>query len=260
MNVNVYQHFRKDEHPFIDLVSNWLEQVEDQYAPVLTDFLDPRQAFILETLIRQNGELSFSFYGGYESAERRRAIIYPDYYEPTIDEYDICLFEIVYPTKFGQLSHGKILGTVVSTGVKREYFGDIISDGVRWQIFVKADIASYVALQVQKIGSFSVRLEEKKYVDILMPKDDWTLEKLTVSSLRLDNMISSVYNISRQRSKQLIEAGKVKINWTENKRPDFVLDLLDIVSVRRFGRIQIKEFEGKTKKEKYRLLLGVLRK
>ena len=52
MNANVYQHFRKDEHPFIDTVGDWLEQVEMQYAPYLTDFLDPRQAYILEALIR----------------------------------------------------------------------------------------------------------------------------------------------------------------------------------------------------------------
>ena len=73
-------------------------------------------------------------------------------------------------------------------------------------------------------------------------------------------MISAVYNISRQRSKQLIESGKVKVNWTEALRPDFVLDLLDIISVRGFGRIQIQGLEGTTKKEKVRLLLGVLRK
>jgi RNA-binding protein YlmH len=93
-----------------------------------------------------------------------------------------------------------------------------------------------------------------------VPKDGWTEERETVSSLRLDTVISAVYNISRQRSKQLIESGKVKVNWTEALRPDFVLDLLDIISVRGFGRIQIQGLEGTTKKEKVRLLLGVLRK
>ncbi|MCG4308130.1 RNA-binding protein, partial [Enterococcus lactis] len=36
--------------------------------------------------------------------------------------------------------------------------------------------------------------------------------------------------------------------------------LLDIISVRGYGRVQIQELEGKTKKEKYRVLFGVLRK
>ncbi|MFC0233372.1 RNA-binding protein [Vagococcus entomophilus] len=260
MNVNVYQHFRKEEHSFIDLVKDWQEQVEMQYAPYLTDFLDPRQAYILETLIRQNGELKFKFYGGYEQAERRRALIFPDYYIPEKEEYNINLYEIIYPIKFGMLSHGKILGTFLSTGVKRESLGDIISDGERWQIYIKGEIAEYFHLQIKKIGSLPVRLEKRNYTDMIVAKDEWSLEHTTVSSLRLDNLISNVYNISRQRSKQLIDSGKIKINWTECTRPDFTLDLLDIISVRGFGRIQLKAIEGKTKKEKYRLLLGILRK
>ena len=118
----------------------------------------------------------------------------------------------------------------------------------------------FVAAQVTKIGKVAVRLEPIKYTEMILPKDSWTQERGTVSSMRLDNVISEIYNISRQRSKQLIEAGKVKVNWTENTRPDFVLELLDIISVRGYGRVQIQELEGKTKKEKYRVLFGVLRK
>lgn len=260
MDANVYQHFRKEEHPFIDTVGDWLEQVTSQYAPFLTDFLDPRQMYILETLIRQNSDLAYTFYGGYEQAERKRCLIYPDYYTPETTDYGIALFEIVYPVKFATLSHGKILGTMMSVGIKREYFGDIISDGERWQIFVANEVVHYVTSQIDKIGRISVRLEERGYTDIIVPKDEWSPERTTLSSLRLDTVISTVYNISRQRSKQLVEAGKVKVNWTENIRPDFLVDLLDIISVRGFGRVQIQELEGKTKKEKYRVLLGVLRK
>lgn len=260
MNANVYQHFRQEERPFIDGVADWIEQVQMQYAPYLTDFLDPRQAYIVETMIRQETELKFQFQGGYQAAERARCLIYPDYYEPTLDEFDIQLFEIHYPVKFATLGHGRVLGTLVNSGVKREYFGDIISDGQGWQVFVAKEVASYVKLQVEKIGNVTVRLEERNYTDILLPIDAWTTEKLTVSSLRLDTVISSVYNISRQRSKQLIESGKIKVNWREETRPDFLLDLLDIVSIRGFGRIQLQGLEGQTKKEKIRLVLGVLRK
>ncbi len=260
MNANVYQHFRTDEHPFIDTVEHWIEQVTMQYAPVLTEFLDPRQAYILESLVHQTSDLKFQFFGGYEAAERIRCLIFPDYYEPTQDEFDIVLYEINYPKKFTTLSHGKILGTLIGTGVKREFFGDIISDGENWQVFIAKEVHSFVELQVTKMGNVTVRLETRDYTQILVPKDGWSEERTTVSSLRLDTVISNVFNISRQRSKQLIESGKIKVNWTETVRPDFLLDLLDIVSIRGFGRLQIQGLEGATKKEKIRLLLGVLRK
>lgn len=260
MNANVYQHFRNDERPFIDLVGDWLEQVSFQYAPYLTEFLDPRQAYILETLVRQESDLKFQFWGGYEAAERRRCIIYPEYYQPTQEDFELALFEVNYPKKFTNLSHGKVLGTLIGSGVKREMFGDILSDGENWQVFLAEEVASYVQLQVTKMGNVTVRLEPRNYTQILTPKDGWSEEKTTVSSLRLDTVISTIFNISRQRSKQLIEAGKIKVNWIEIQRPDFMLDLLDIVSIRGFGRLQLQEIEGKTKKEKIRLTLGVLRK
>lgn len=260
MDANVYQHFRTDERTFIDSVGDWIEQVQGQYAPYLTEFLDPRQSYILETLIRQSSDLRFMFYGGYEQAERKRCLIFPDYYEPVEEDFETALYEIHYPSKFASLSHGKILGTLVGTGIKRSYFGDIISDGDRWQVFIANEVDHFVAAQVTKIGKVAVRLEPIKYTEMIMPKDSWTQERGTVSSMRLDSVISEIYNISRQRSKQLIEAGKVKVNWTENTRPDFVLELLDIISVRGYGRVQIQELEGKTKKEKYRVLFGVLRK
>lgn len=260
MNVNVYQHFRKDEHPFVDMVGDWIEQVDSQYTPYLTDFLDPRQAFILETLVKARGELELMFYGGYEVAERRRVLIYPNYYEATNDDFDIELYEISYPTKFGSLSHGKILGTLISTGLKREFFGDIISDGSRWQLFIKKEMAHYVTSQLDKIGKLPVKLKECDYTQMIEPKDSWEIEMMTVTSMRLDTVIASAFNISRQRSKLLIESGKVKINWTEVSKIDFLLEHLDIVSIRGFGRIQIREIEGKTKKERIRLQVGMLRK
>lgn len=260
MNANVYQHFRKDEHPFVDMIGGWIEQVESQYAPYLTDFLDPRQAFILESIIGSDSELVYSFYGGYESAERRRALIYPAYYEPTEEDYQVELYEIKYPVKFGSLSHGKILGTLLSSGIRREFFGDIISDGERWQFFINHEVANFVISQLDKIGSMSVKVKQINYTDILVAKDSWEFETDTVTSLRVDNIISAVFNISRQRSKLLVDSGKVKVNWVEIQRSDFMLALLDIISIRGFGRIQLRTIEGKTKKDKHRVQLAVLRK
>ena len=45
---HLIQHFRKDEQPFIEQVMGWQREVEDRYAPKLTDFLDPRQRFIVD--------------------------------------------------------------------------------------------------------------------------------------------------------------------------------------------------------------------
>lgn len=256
----MYQHFRKDEHPFVNLVLDWLKQVEEQYAPYVTDFLDPRQMFIVESLVGKSSDVKLAFFGGFDSAERHCAILYPDYYEVQNDDYDIVLVDIKYPVKFANISHGKILGTILSTGIERECIGDIITDGEQWQVFLKKSITPFVCQQVDKISNVGVRLLPKELTDVIHPTDDWQEETLTISSLRIDNLVSSVYNISRQRSKKLIESGNVKLNWRVIDRPDVVLDYNDMLSVRGFGRVQLKELEGKTKKDKFRLAIRCLRK
>lgn len=260
MMEQVYQHFRKEEQPFIDLVESWMVQVQEQYAPHLTDFLDPRQQYIIEMLVGKRGEVRVQFHGGYEAAERKRALIFPEYFEPKEEDFDLQLLEVIYPEKFATLSHGQILGTLVGAGLKREMFGDIMSDGAKWQFFVARAVRDFILSQVTKIGKTTVRLELRNYTDLLVPIDDWTVEHDTVSSLRIDTLISAVYNISRQRAKELVAGGKVKLNWAVYDRPDFELGIRDILSVRGYGRIQIREIEGKSKKDKWRVELGVLRK
>ena len=256
----VYQHFRKEEQPFIDSAQSWITQAEETYTPYLTDFLDPRQQYILEMLVGKKGEVHLQFHGGYEAAERKRAIICPEYFSPNQSDFEIELTEVVYPSKFASLTHGKILGTLIGTGMKRELFGDILSDGTRWQFLLASNIASYVHSQITKIGKVSVRLESRTYTDLITPIDDWTIVHDTVSSLRLDTVIAAIYNISRQRAKELVSGGKVKLNWAVFERPDLELGLLDIVSIRGYGRIQIKAIEGKSKKDKWRVEFGVLYK
>ena len=59
------------------------------------------------------------FYGGYEQAERKRCLIFPDYYEPVEEDFETTCMKSIIPSKFASLSHGKILGTLVGTGIKR---------------------------------------------------------------------------------------------------------------------------------------------
>ncbi len=127
-------------------------------------------------------------------------------------------------------------------------------------MFVAQEVSRYIEMQVTKIGRVNARLEEKNYTEMILPKDSWSDELVIVSSMRLDTIIASVFSISRQRAKQLIDSEKVKLNWRVITKPDFPLDLLDILSIRGYGRIQIQRIEGTTKKEKIRLALGVLRK
>jgi RNA-binding protein YlmH len=253
--MSIYQHFRPEEKEFIDQAMSWKEFVEQKYVPKLTGFLDPREQQIVKVLVGQQ-EVKIDFFGGIEQTERKRAILYPEYDQVTIEDYGISLFEIQYPKKFVNLTHPQILGSLMSLGLKREKFGDIVLAEDRAQFFCAEEISEYIQLQLQSIGRASVNLLKLPLSEGLLTSEEWKEEMTTVSSLRLDGVISSIYNISRQKSQSLIEAGSVKVNWTSIETPAFQCGEGDTLSIRGLGRSKIISIDGKTKREKWRIFVG----
>jgi RNA-binding protein YlmH len=254
--MNIYQHFRPEEREFIDLVLNWKDYVDSAYTPKLTDFLDPREQHILKTIIGENGNIKYQFFGGLSETERKRALIMPDYFVPTLEDFQITLFEINYPTKFVTIEHPKVLGTLMSLGLIRGKFGDILIKGARVQFLVSREINDYIKNNLESIGRATVQLKEVGLEEAIIPENSLYEQSVTVSSLRLDTVISGVLNLSRQKSLNIIQQGLVKVNWTLIENPSFECDMGDLLSVRGYGRVKILSVEGKTKKEKWRIIVG----
>lgn len=261
MNENVYQHFRPNERNYIEVVQGQIRQVLDEYRPVLTNFLNPRERYILETLVNPYDELKLLHNGGNADPEMARSLIYPSYYQPTVDDFELAAFEINYPSKFAELHHSTIMGALLHNGLERSAFGDIIgSEDGTWQFVTTKVMADYLLNTMEYIGKTKVRFNQIALQDLRLAGDDWVTIETTVSSLRLDNVVANGYNISRTHAKELVEAGQVRVNWTEILRPDFVLAVNDMLSVRRFGRLKLVAENGLTRKDKWRITLSVITK
>lgn len=255
----VIQHFRKDEQPFIEQVVGWQREVEDRYAPRLTDFLDPRQRFIVEAVIRQTDELILQTSGVFQQAERERMLIAPSYYVPDIEDFQITIFSVSYPSKFVQLKHPDVLGALLSLGLERGKFGDIRVAENTVQFAVANEVADYVRANLTSIGKVKVHVEQlEKSAPLLEQDEQWTEASYTVSSMRLDVVLATLANISRQKAQSLVTAGRVKVNWTVREAVAFELQEGDIISARSFGRYKVIETAGRTKKDKIRLMVGQL--
>ena len=256
---NVLQHFRKEEQPFIEQVVSMMREVEDRYAPKLTDFLDPRQQFIVDSIRRQYEDIGSSAIGALEEAERKRVLLYPSYFSPSDDDFSMRVVEVHYPTKFVTLKHKDVLGSMMSLGIDRSKFGDIrVQDGAI-QFVIALEVLDYVRANFTSIGKVKVHIDEiMDPLDYFVQREEWITETLTVSSLRLDTVIASVFNISRQKSASLIQSGKVKVNWSEKDQVAIELQELDLLSIRGHGRIKLIMIEGRTKKDKLRLQVGRL--
>lgn len=256
---NLFQHYRPEELTFIESIDGLCGRVENEYRPILTPFLNPRELYILQTIANRYDGIKYRFDGGNENSEMKRALIYPDYYEPNQADFNIAVLQIDYPKKFASLSHGQILGSIMGSGIKRDVIGDIITDGDNWQLFCQSEMADYLKNQVDKIGKIKVKLKEIVPEAILISVSSVEEVATTVSSMRIDAIISTGFNVSRHHTKQLIDAGKVKLNWAVTQRSDVTVGIEDIISVRGFGRISIAQIAGVTRKDKIRLTLKLIK-
>ena len=255
---NIRQHFCADESNFINQILDVIATASNQYRPVLTNFLNPRQLFIASTLVNRNENLKMKSWGGYSGAEMQRLLIYPEYYVPNKADFNIDFFEVNYPTKFAELHHRQILGTLMGSGLTRDSFGDIINDQTQWQFVANNNIQDYITQEVDRIGKVHVQMKIIEEDDLVHPQSDWEPMHTTVPSMRLDAVIANIFNYSRNRAKEDIEHGLVRVNWEEINRPDYQLAIQDLVSVRHGGRFRLLQTGGRNRKNNIRLDLQII--
>lgn len=188
---------------------------------------------------------------------KESGLFYPDYIQPTLDDFSMFAFEIMFPKKFVTLSHREVLGSLMSLGLKRSKFGDIIIHDETVQVMVAQEIANFLQLNWNKIGKISVRLKQIPFEDVFSHEEEMDISLITVSSLRLDAVLANVYHQSRQKIKSLIENSLVKVNWKIVEDAHFEIAEDDVLSVRGFGRSKVLAIEGKTRKDKWRIKIGI---
>lgn len=194
--------------------------------------------------------------GGYEGAERKRAFITSDYDELSFEDFDIKIYEIIFESDLKQITHRHILGTIMSLGVNRNSFGDILVAESNYYLFVSSEISKYIEQNFTMVNHIPLKLKEITNVsEIKLPKP--IEQNINVSSMRLDAIISRTLNKSRNDSAELISKGLVLINHKECLNTSYNVKLNDIISIRHFGRIIVLELLKTTKKDRLVLRIEV---
>ncbi|HLR59921.1 MAG TPA: YlmH/Sll1252 family protein [Pseudogracilibacillus sp.] len=258
--MSIYQHYRQEEHSFVDQVLTWKEQVETYYTAQLTDFLDPRERQIVKSVIGEaNEEIRISFYGGDKEAERKRVLIKPYYEETTINDYEIILFQASFPKKFINIQHGDVMGAFLGLGLERKKMGDIIVNDDQLQIYTTKDVAMYVQTNLIAINRANVQLQEVKLNQKLERNEIWKEQTHSVSSMRLDVLIKEIYRMSRSKAAELITRKQVKVNFKIVNDPAMLILEADLISVKGYGRSRVLELGGLSRKQRTFVTTAVLK-
>lgn len=239
----VLVHF-KGEEEFVKRMMAIIDQVASKQNYYLTDFLSPFHQSILLSLIGRVEGVKVEFDGCIENAEMKRAYICPDYFEVTKEDFNIVTYRIQYPAKFEKIKHSDILGALMSLGIKRERFGDIVV-GENVYLVCDTQVGQLLGYELTSIRHAKVRLVLSD--DVVTNNIEYHTRTFFIKSYRLDVVLSSFYKLSRSEVNKYIQAGFVKVNHKEVVENNFLCNNNDVISFKRHGRVKLVDLDRTTK-------------
>lgn len=215
--------------------------------PYFMSFMSERRQAVASEYLKTVCFDNYSFFGGYENSERKVLGLFFD----EVTEFPISAIEFKFRS-CDKLSHRDFLGALMSLGIERETVGDILVDDGRCIVFVKSELKEYIISQLFKIGNVGVKITEANLKNI--PEGRGFDEAFyTVSSLRLDNIISAVTGLSREKTKILILSGKVSLNFIPNQNVSLLLKESDTITIRGKGKYVLNGILGETRKGRIKI-------
>jgi RNA-binding protein YlmH len=220
----------------------------------VSEFVSPGEIQIAETIQAHASTLMVKTYGGYEGAERVKIAFVRDGYDGPVD-YALTACRVTWDARYRLLGHRDVLGSLMSLGIGRERFGDIIMAEDNAIVLVDTTLVQYLKQNFDKIAMVPVTVEEAS-TDEIIPREEKVKEvKTTVASMRLDAILSSGFGISRTKAAEAINGERVQVNWQPAKGPSQAVQEGDVISLRGRGRMEVSAVTGQSRKGRTGVLL-----
>lgn len=221
------------------------------------------QAIIYQIMREEHVSLSekryagceYFFYGGKEDEDRKVLFFLPYYLSKeealeNIQDGEIISCIHIFPknVKFAEtLSNRDFLGALMHLGVKREMYGDILTDGTEAYLFVMNPVVELILEELNKVRHTYVACE------VIKPKEcpfemRFSIEEINVSSLRIDTILSETYHLSRRDGQVLIASECVFLNGMTMKDNSHILKEGDRISIKGKGKFIFLNEKGVSKK------------
>lgn len=199
-----------------------------------TNFLDPNT---LKNVINKLKGINYNIYYPYKDSDK--AIIYTDKLP------EIYLLEIF---SYDKLTHREIMGSLFGLNIDSELFGDIIITNNHYYIMIINSIYPLINNNLNMIGKHPIKLKEVQLSILDNYERKYEEIELIVSSIRIDNVISSLIGTSREQTKKKFLEDEIILNYEICHKINYELKENDTFSIRRFGKYKFSGIIKETKK------------
>lgn len=212
---------------------------------------------VWKSLVKISGELKCKIhtYGVFEESDRRLIAILSKDETDNINDYPVDLIKIKNKSHFVDLRHADFLGALMSQGIKREKFGDLILEDQNCYVPVCKDISVFIKENLVKIGKNPCEIVSVDIKNTKVPTYKFEERNIVVTSMRVDSVIASICGISRNASTDMIKKGLVLLDYEKVLQKDTYVDVGSIITARGYGKFKIHELIGKTQKDREKIII-----
>ena len=235
---DIIQHYNPSDHQEIIKLINGFNEVESKSIVKDLGFVNPNIINIVLEFSTHYPMIKLKIEGGYENANRKKIIIYPEFIEEI--NVNIIRYNINYVNKFQKLEHKHVLGTILNNGIKESMLGDIIINDVGViQIVLDSSLDDTIHYLITKISNLTISFNHIEKIDIISKEKK--IKVYRAKSLRCDCSLKAILKVSRTKTTKLIKSSKVKINYSIINDITKNISEKDIISVRGYGQFEIME-------------------
>lgn len=254
LNLSFLRNLTDEDKIFLNQIADWTTAAEKRYLKKFSFFLDERQLALCEQLLKSLKFNNYKFYGGYDNSVRKILCVCSEYSVIENEDFPVTCLLIKYNDNY-ILSHRDILGSLMSLNIARNTVGDIVIGKGCAQVYMYNTVSELVIQNISKIGHVGVTVQQN---DIKPIQTELKFEEITgtVSSLRLDCIVSLGLHVSREKSKSIIMSKGVMLNHSVTYNVDTVLNAGDVFSVKGFGKYIFKSVNGVSKKNRFHITLN----
>lgn len=232
----------------------------------------PQAAFILDihqqAMLRQRfpalgkaEDLRLAFWGGCAAAERKLPLVFPAWLPFTSGEEDALAdwedywgedpltYLRLYFERADGPGHRDILGATLGLGIDRSRLGDIFFHEEGCDLVVLGEVAAVILRELERAGRTPVKaklLASRRELRAQAPVLD--CRKLSLASLRLDNVLAAAWHLNREKAQALIGEGQVSVDGLTVVKPAAVLAEGQIIRCRGLGKARLGRQTGRSRK------------
>jgi len=228
----------------------------DQRGAAASRFLTPAQREQVSQYFSNRKDVRLGFDGGFEGAERTRAVFLNPEWGTCDRETLIAAFKIEYRQK-DTVGHRDILGSLLGLGIERDTIGDIDAKHVPAVFVCLSEIGDFISENLTKIGRVGIQVTRINPEVLPAKAEIMEVKNVTVASMRLDAVVSAAYGVSRTEASRLITIGLIRYNHVVCQQQTKVVTEGAILSARGHGRAKIIEVCGTSRKGRMIIKIGV---